>query len=227
MFSETIYNIINTDMRLWPWPHVIYDNIFSKKDYENIVKNLPEEKILTPIINIHGKMSDYSRKRLILHDYDGLCENKKIFWTNLKKNFTNGKLKKLILKKYYSIFKERFINNSLSNYLITETFQLTLDKPDYFLPPHTDSIHKLYTIVINLTESKEHSKMGTLILNEKEPIQTDDRKKKFNLANQTLYLPNKGVGIVKTFDSWHAVNKTEHDRWTIQYTIWAKPKNDT
>lgn len=225
-FSETLYNIANTEIRMWPWPHLLLKDVFPKKDYEELLSNLPDKKSLSDITKVYPHPGHY-RNRFILHDYDNLPEEQRIFWEQTKNKFTNGELKYILLSKIKDIITKLYSKDVLKNHTVFEdTFQLTYDMPGYSLNPHTDANTKIITLIFNLANNSENPEMGTLIINgpdEKVP----EEKRIFNLSHHSKFLPNTGVGVVKTFNSWHAVKLTQSERWTIQYTIWAKPKNDT
>jgi hypothetical protein len=95
-----------------------------------------------------------------------------------------------------------------------DTFQLTKDKKGYVLGAHPDAFDKVFTIVINLPGNSSSISMGTIIYN-------NDRE----VVYKSKYLPNTGFGVFRSDNSYHGVEETVEDRWTIQYTVWGKNKD--
>ena len=136
-----------------------------------------------------------------------------------------------MLDKIKPLLMDHYGKNYFSHFKFEDTFQLTLDKPGFVLSPHTDTFNKVFTIVFNLADTK--SKEGDTTIIHKGPIVTNENSdqsvnlQEISECKRVGHKPNTGVGIFQTLNSWHSVDEVKENRWSIQYTIWAKPKNDT
>ena len=230
--NEIIYNIVNTPVFTWPWPHMVYKDIFPKNFYDLIMKFLPSENEITGVIK-NKNDDNYQNGRNILSDEDiqKIDHNKTKFWKNFKVMMQDGELKLCILDKIKPLLIDHYGKNYFSHFKFEDTFQLTLDKPGFVLSPHTDTFNKVFTIVFNLVNTNSNENDTTII--HKGPVVTnEDCDQNVNLeeiseCKRVGHKPNTGVGIFQTLNSWHSVGEVKENRWTIQYTIWAKPKNDT
>jgi hypothetical protein len=204
-----LYQVANAQIRSWPWIHVVFDQLFHADQYDQIMRNLPDAADLKDIRTVNDHPDHYSAQRFIL-----TAEKYTEFWTNLEQQFLNGQLKAVLLKKLSAQIKQRLEQAVLQNTEFYDTFQLTLDKPGYDLKPHPDVFNKIFTIVINLPQTDANSNQGTVIYNGPER----------QIIYESEFKPNTGFGVFRTNDSWHGIEPTTADRWTIQYVIWGRDK---
>jgi hypothetical protein len=199
-----LYQIANAQIRNWPWPHVVFTELFHADQYASILDNLPSIDLLEEIQENkpHPGRFTYPTK------------NYSDFWINLQNQFIDGRLKQLLLDKFYTQLNHR-LGQYINSTEFYDTFQLTRDTAGYSLIPHTDVFSKIFTIVINLPHTSENLNMGTAIY-------TGPKDK--HILYQSDFAPNTGFGVFKTNNSWHGVEPIEADRWTIQYTVWGRDK---
>jgi hypothetical protein len=210
-----LYQIANADIRFYPWTHVIFDTIFCDVHYEQIISMLPEESSLTNIKEITHHGDYYSNNRYVLNDFSLLDENKNKFFNELREMFLDGKLKSLLLNKFNSLIVNRIGEKNINNVEFYDTFQLTFDKKSYYLAPHPDIFNKVLTIIINLPKDNSNENMGTVMYGSKNWS---------DIIYKSKYRTNSGFAVFRSDDSWHGVEETISDRWSIQYTIWGKDK---
>jgi hypothetical protein len=208
-----LYLIANSTIRYYPWTHVLFENIFNSDHYDMLLKNLPDESCLIDITKVKKHPADYPKNRLILDDYNDLPNNQREFWEAQRDTFLDGKLKNILLNKFWPLLIDRIGQEYVNEVEFYDTFQLTKDKKGYVLEAHPDAFNKIFTIVINLPNNNFNANMGTVVYN--------DNKE---LVYTSKYLPNTGFGVFRSDNSWHGVEETNEDRWTIQYTIWGKDK---
>lgn len=215
-FTEyLLYQIANAPIRKYPWTHVLFDRIFHPIQYQQIINNLPNTGMLTDIRDIHFHPPGYPAKRFILHDYSKLPHSEREYWEGIKRQFTDGKLKEIILSKFATEICGCNSKEQLQYVEFYDTFQLTMDKSGYILEPHPDALGKIFTIVINLPSDNNSDDMGTVIYNSSSSS---------DVVYRSEYKPNTGFGVFRSDDSWHGVEETKSDRWTIQYTVWVRNK---
>lgn len=224
--NQIIYNIINTPVQKWPWPHCIFENILPEDLYHVLMDNIPEEDhfvTITKMKNFGGYDIDWSKDknnlRHVIHDLNQLPESQRNLWMACRDFFTDGQLKQELLTKLRSEIDQHRGPSFFSDVEFYDDFQLTLDKPGHDLPPHTDVLYKVFSIIINLAKDKNNTNMATSIM------QCID-KKNMSIVRNTPYWPNTGVGVFKTEESWHGVSPVKENRLTIQYVLYAKEKNN-
>jgi len=217
MYEEYfLYNIANSQIRNYPWTHILFDEIFHSEQYNLIQQNLPDVNLLTDIRQVKFHNPGYSPNRFILNSFDELSMNQAEFWIKIQNQFMNGRLKDLLLQKFKQNILDRIGEDNIQYVEFYDTFQLTWDKKSYVLTPHTDAFNKIFTIVINLPKDESNIEMGTIIYASDNPS---------DIVYKSKYKPNSGFGVFRSDNSWHGVEETNADRWTIQYTIWGRDKN--
>ena len=212
--SYFLYQVANASVRDWPWTHVVFDQIFSPQQYAEILQNLPDIECLTDITKVHNNPGAYPvNKRFILLDYTKLPPQQQKFWLDMQRQFLNGKLKDIIVKKFFNHIQQRLGEINLSKTHFFDTFELTQDVAGYELVPHPDAFAKIFSIVINLPADNSNLNMGTTIYSAARDI-----------IYQCPYARNTAFGIFRSDTSWHGVEPTTADRWTIQYTVWGRDR---
>ena len=205
-----LYQIANALVKTYPWIHVSCDSIFHPEQYDKILKNLPKIDSMVDIRTVKFHPTEYPAERLILPEtqYDS-------FWTEIQSQFLDGDLKHILLHKFKDHLIAR-LGEHIKTVEFYDTFQLTLDTPGYVLGPHTDRFAKIFSLVINLASDTSHTDQGTAVYTSKNPA---------DLVYKTDYAPNTGFGIFRSEDSWHGVETTTVDRWSIQYIILGRDRD--
>lgn len=206
------YQIENCQIRTYPWYHVLFDRIFTADQYAQILNQLPAASSLDDIRNIHDVGTTYSPNRFVLIDLNKIIDDdQRKFWQNLYADFTDGELMQAVLRRFDKLIQQRIGTDYADHCEFYDTIELTQDKAGYDLPLHSDVFKKVFTIVINLAQDGAPNNQGTAMY-------------AFNgdLIYQSEYKPNTGFGVFRTDDSWHGVEPTTADRWTLQYTVWGK-----
>jgi hypothetical protein len=203
-----LYQIANAQIRPWPWPHVVLNQLFHTDQYNQILNNLPSTDVLTDIRTTKKHPDYYSPFRFIL-----LKENYTQFWNDLQNQFLNGQLKQILLNKFSNQLDSRLCNHK-HTVEFYDTFQLTLDKPGYKLISHEDAFNKIFTLVCNLPKNNNQINQGTVIYTGQNT----------EILFSSPYTPNTAFGVFRAENGWHGVEPVIEDRWTIQYTIWGKDK---
>jgi len=148
---NTIYNVMNTPISMWPWPHLRLNNIFPELLYKKIIENIPDETEITG--SYKNKNDDnYQQNRYFLSDDDieGLKISKKNFWKNFKIMMTDGNLKHHILNKIKHIViadRNKNIFESDKNIKIYDTCNLTLELTGIGLYNHNDVSEKILKLI--------------------------------------------------------------------------------
>lgn len=131
----------------------------------------------------------------------------------IKAFFLNGRFKANLLKEF-GIKDEDFVEDIL----------LVRDLPGYQIPPHTDSLKKVITVLIYLPEDDSFQGEGTSIYEPKEKGFTCKTGrhydfKDFNKVKTMPFKPNSAFIFARTDNSFHGVEPCEHVRNVLLYNI--------
>jgi hypothetical protein len=221
--QHLIYQINNCQIRTWPWNHVVLDKIFTNADYTAILKNLPpiscltESRLVPPHLRPVNVDMTYSPQRFILAEVEDIPDlNQQVFWQDIKNTFLDGAVKQAVLHRFWDLILQRIGPDLINTVEFYDGFELTLDRPGYDLKPHPDRFAKIFSLVINLASDTSHTDMGTAVYTSKNPA---------DLVYKTDYAPNTGFGIFRSEDSWHGVETTDVDRWSIQYIVLGRDRD--
>ncbi|MDG2252910.1 MAG: hypothetical protein P8K73_04625 [Methylophilaceae bacterium] len=228
------YKIANTQINVFPYPHLYVKNVFTDEYYAQIIKHLPHYDQLRTISDVRPipKGGYLERFALNLDDKSlGVLSDKNyLFWSNLRKQFLSGGIKNFLLSSKFSAYVE----SRFSNFKELEFFDELLlinDTLNYSLGPHTDSPKKVMSFLFYLPKDESQINLGTSIYVPKDTsfnciglnhYSHDD----FIKIHTNDFLPNSLFGFIKTNNSFHGVEKIVSDerRWVLLYDIYVKDK---
>jgi hypothetical protein len=212
------YKILNAPIITYPFPHIMIDDIFPKKFYQELLENIPTIAEFTPKPKYPG------RKTLTLDEIDRLNEKKKKFWEQMEMWFKSEDFSNTLLKKF-GITKP-----GVSDYFLHK------DLEDFEVTPHTDVHSKLVTYLFYLPNDDSLSNLGTKILVPKNESSVGTTKHQrwedFNIVNSSKYIPNSFLSFTPCENSFHAVKikfpeKIEKkERNTIRGFVFDKTEKD-
>jgi len=210
--------IINTPVTKDPYPHLLIDNIFPDKFYQDILRNIPTVQEFTSKPKYPGK------KTLTLDEIGNLDENKKEFWKQMEIWLKSEDFSKLLLNKF-QINKPGY-----SDYFLHK------DLEDFEVKPHTDVRSKLVTYIFYFPEDDSLPNLGTNILVPKDESNVGSTKhqewKDFNIVKSSKYIPNSFLAFTPCQNSYHAVkikfpeNIIKKERDTIRGFVFDKSEKD-
>jgi len=226
------YKIGNAPVGLFPFPHFYIEDVFSDKFYNEIQKNLPEEKFLFPI-HLKRNVPETYKDRLIISldddDLENLPGDQAEFWGSLKKQLLGGSLKQFFVSRFQGYLKK--LHPNLENYSFNSEILIVKDKKNYALGPHTDRKDKLLTMLFYLPNDNQESHLGTSMYTPKDPTFNCPggphyERDNFNLVYTAPFKKNSAFGFIKTSNSFHGVEKVleTNERWLLLYDIYFKNK---
>lgn len=234
MFSgaelEMAYKVANANVKLFPYPHLYIENVFSENFYKDLQKNIPDPEAMIPIGEARP-VKGYN-ERFVLEiagkHLDRLPEDKRLFWKEMSEWMLSGRFMNLMLQKFGGYVQERykgqpgvsFYNESL----------LVEDITKYSLGPHTDSPRKVITFLFYLPKDESQSHLGTSIYLPKDmsftcPGGPHYKHEDFMRIATMPFKPNSLFAFVKTDNSFHGVepiSDPDTKRWLLLYDIYAR-----
>ncbi|MBI2254259.1 MAG: hypothetical protein HYU58_06555 [Proteobacteria bacterium] len=171
MFSDVklhiIYNIANTRIRTYPFPHIYVPQVFPDGFYRELRRNLPDNDGYIALADTMRVGTGYSRARLSLFPADldkaKISPAQRDFWRRVFDTLGDAEFASCVFDRFRPSIEQRFQqgdNKRRGLKVWHETF-LMRDLETYSLGPHTDSPTKLVSMLFYLPEDDSSSELGT------------------------------------------------------------------
>lgn len=204
--SDHIVNRVNnTVMETEPFKYLYVENVFPMDVYEEIIKNLPEGEYME-IEKTRGTRG-YPKR------FTAIPESP--FWLNLNRQLKKaGILDRCLLNRFGIGYSEKYLIDLL----------LIRDEPGYSIPPHTDSLNKVITVLFYLPKDEGLIDEGTSLFTPKTKYFVCDTGKHysfddFDKVKTVMFKPNSMLAFARTNDSFHGVEPTKSVRDVLLYNI--------
>lgn len=201
MDLHLVYNVYNSKMNTFPFPHFYIQNIFEDEYYSKIIENLPEEASeIKPKIKFNEEF------------YSLLDETKRKFWIDFRERILCGNLKSCLLDYFKEHIHDRFKNNP--NVKFYDDVFIARTEPNTTLTAHTDTPDKVISLIFYLPTDFNHKEFGTAVY-----LKDDEMYHRIYTAP---YFPNSVFGFVRTEESYHGIEPIYENyyRWAIRYSIY-------
>lgn len=205
------YNLANSRVREWPFPHAYYENVFPEDFYARLVGLKPDSAMYDPIDSVRpvtqsdGNPAFPDRSVIML---SGETPNLNPDWKTLENVLHSDETRTTLLDKFIDTVRPRLYDNSP----LDVTVQLIRDKQNYDLGPHTDNPRRYVVLIIYLPETDAKPFLGTSLYVPNDPAVTcdgtihhDQDKANFTCAFTAPYRPNCALAFPKTNNSFHGV----------------------
>lgn len=173
MFSDVkfhiIYNIANTQLRTYPFPHIYVREVFPDGFFAELQQNLPANDGYTVLVDSGRVGKGYSRARLSLFPADldkaNLRPAQRDFWRRVFETLGDGEFVACVFDRFRAQIEQRFIGADGTRRGLKvwhETF-LMRDLDTYSLGPHTDNTTKLVSMLFYLPKDDSAQELGTAL----------------------------------------------------------------
>lgn len=173
MFSDVklhlIYNIANTQIRTYPFPHIYVREVFPEGFFEELRQNLPDNDGYTVLQDSGRVGKGYSRARLSLFPTDldkaNLRPAQRDFWRRVFETLGDGEFAACVFDRFRAQIERRFTASDGTRRGIKvwhETF-LMRDLDTYSLGPHTDNAAKLVSMLFYMPKDDSAAELGTAL----------------------------------------------------------------
>lgn len=192
--EHLVYQLRNTPLRNYPYPHFYAQNVFPDDFYDELVSSLPEND------GYEGLKGGY-RHRVAAKEQNPLVEG-------LNDPYLAGH----VLGLFGRAFAERFPRPGAVGPNFRSEIRFIRDEEGYAIGPHTDAAHKVVSLLFYLPMDFSDSDCGTSI------YVPDDHQKTcpggphhkiegFTEVWKAPFLPNSCFGMWKSPNSWHGVSE--------------------
>lgn len=189
-------------INLEPYNYIYVDDFFPEDTYKKILGTLPNIKY-EEIEKTRGTKGYPKRFTGQTPEF-------------IAKALLGGDFKKVLLSKF-----------GITDNNYTEDILLVRDNPGYAIPPHTDSLSKVITVLIYLPEDNSMEDEGTSIfIPEKNGFICKDGRhynfEDFFKVKTMPFRPNSMFAFARTDNSFHGVEPCNHVRNVLLYNIKTK-----
>ncbi|MBM08835.1 MAG: hypothetical protein CMF69_04555 [Magnetovibrio sp.] len=211
--DTAIYNLLNTGIKHYPFPHFFIEDFFPSSFYQSVIDNLPENRDFLPIEDT-GRVKGYKKTDRYVIPLDNKDPQKipsrvRSFWTSVTDVLQDPRFCQALLSKFEPYLKKRFGVN-LEKMGFYPDILLIRDKSKYSLWPHTDTQKRVLVLIIYLPKSDKFLDLGTSIYVPKDPEfkcpgGPHHDPKAFSRVYTAPYKPNSALCFLKTANSFHGV----------------------
>ena len=233
MFSDAelqlAYKVGNAPFSMFPYPHFYVPDVFPADFYLQLQQNLPDSQAMIPIEQAR-RLKGYKERFVLGLDAKSLSTlpaAKQEFWMNLAGWLVGANFRSLVLKKFQPFIDQRFSGKEGVQFY--DEGLLVQDVTDYKLGPHTDSQHKVVTMLFYLPRDDSQAHMGTSMYLPKDSAFTCSggphySRDQFALLHTNPFMPNSLFAFFKTDNSFHGVEPVADPdcrRWLLLYDIYV------
>lgn len=203
------YRIANAPVNPYPFAHFYVDNVFPPEFYAQLLEDLPDTGGYEPI-NETGTVTNGSYDERYVCDLDKLAGERPSspVWPAIASWLMRPAFAEFIVRKFQGAIAERF-GKGRKLVLSTEC-RLVRDFSNYAIPPHTDSAHKLVSLLFYLPPDDSMRHLGTSIYLPRDAELRSDGSQHFRSDGflhvaRADYRPNSLFAFVRTDFSFHGV----------------------
>jgi hypothetical protein len=224
------YKIANAPVNNFPYPHCYIEGIFPANFYANMQHHLPDPAAMIPIEEARGAKGFKERFVLELKSerLKNLPESRRTFWSDFAAWFLSGRLQQLVMDKFAPVVQARF--KDTKNIEFFNDGMLVQDLTDYKIGPHSDSPHKVITMLFYLPPNNSQAHLGTSIYAPKDRTFrcSAGLHHPFDLFDRMVtmpFMPNSLFMFPRSDVSFHGVEPVgDHDcrRWSLFFNVYAR-----
>lgn len=200
--KHVVEMIERTSIELDPWPHCYVTGVFPLDYYEEILRCLPAPP----------KMELMNPKQPHRH----------LYWLQKK----TGEVP--IVPEFWDALRDDLfdylwmaLEDKLGVIGSTTGAEIVHDIPGYELGPHTDTPDKVITGLFYLPIDVSGAAQGTVLYRGEQADPAGKLRKgwKFDVVRTMPYVPNSALFFARTDWSYHGVNRSPIERWTLAFDV--------
>ena len=238
------YQIANTPVRSYPYPHFYVQPVFPEAYYRRVLETMPDTEALTPI-NEFGTVGRIDKKtgQMVKSPFEPRylaelpvleAEEQAAFgsgsdtWHSLSSWLLGERFRNLIIGKFMAPIRARF--GADARLVTTVEARFVRDMTDYSIKPHTDTPKKLVSLLFYLPPDDRLQALGTSVYVPKDPAFRCNGENRypfeqFNKVMTAGFLPNSLFGFLKSDQAFHGVEvikQPEIERNLLLYNIYLE-----
>lgn len=187
-----------------PFDHIFIENVFPEVVYREMIKEIGKNEY----IEIEKSRGTTGYPKRFTSDM------KSPFWKFVKKSLVSGKFRKALCEHF----------GIVDDFLPVQDVLLIRDEPGYSIPPHTDSLNKIITVLFYLPKDNSLESEGTSIFKPKKEDFVCEKGTHYNFEDfekvKTMpFKPNSMFAFKRTNNSFHGVESCSGVRDVLLYNI--------
>ncbi len=211
--EHVIYRIANAPLREYPYAHIYVENVFPDDFYAALRANWPDPSALVSIADTGRVPKGAYPERFVLPfkkaGIDKLAEDRRAFWTEFAGWFLTERFLSAMIDKFERHVRQR-LGDELYRYGFAADSLVVRDLTNYSIGPHTDSPHRLLSMLFYCPADDSRKHLGTSIY---APLDPDFRcqggphypHRLFRKVMTMEYKPNSLFAFIKNERSFHGV----------------------
>ncbi|HYE36630.1 hypothetical protein [Methylocaldum sp.] len=225
------YQIANTHINRYPFPHFYITDIFPEDFYKALLKFLPSNSQFKRLDET-GTVPKGSYPERFICSLSDLNQNEEFsaehldFWRQLSSWINGTRFQNVLLQKFHKDIKQRFDKDI--KLVIENDVRLIRDFSNYSIPPHTDTQRKLISLLFYLPHDDSLKHLGTSIYSPTDESfvcngGTHHSFSEFKKVTTAPFTPNSLFGFLRTDNSFHGVEpitETGIQRNLLLYNIY-------
>jgi hypothetical protein len=190
-----------------PWPHCVLDCVFPEEFYLRMLSHLPTN------------MQRFNQHRSFYWlDYGPAVRPSGVMKRPIVTDFWD-EFRATMLDELWMALEDKFavVGRDMGSAIVQ-------DIPGYELGPHTDTPDKLMTGTFYLPETDEDVDCGTVLYRGSKPDSAGSSHRlgpEFEEIVTIPYVPNSALFFVRTDWTYHGVNPTQVDRWSLVVDLFS------
>jgi hypothetical protein len=228
--AQVLSRIASAPVQREPFPYCVIDGVFPADFYESIIDQWPQEGEWRPLSE-SGRVAKgaYAQRMVVLMNEEGyalLDEPRQRFWRHDVGDWLLGEdLRRLLLEKFASDLEGTDFGATLA--ACASDALIVSDRTDYAIGPHTDSGHRVVSLLFYLPEDETFRRFGTSFYTPRDPSfrcrgGPHHPFSVFELSKTIEFIPNRLVVFPKSDRCFHGVQPVDLpgiDRRLLIYNV--------
>ena len=226
LLDQLINSFIDSKNIEDPFPHKFIENIFPLSFYDDLLNNIPDKSLYTPIKDTGSVGADYPDERFIFNftdkkDSSKLLNQQKLFFDNLTKVLFAKELFQAVTSSFRKTLQLRINTFSdtekrlfdFPNLKFSYRAALIKDFTKYSLGAHTDNESKFITFLFYIPSTDELKANGTSLYSPITNVEgakhftSEQTQQNFKKIKTCPFVPNSVLLFPRTSNSFHGVEE--------------------
>lgn len=223
VLHHVLERVADTRVETSPFPHIVVDDVFPADYYREVLAHFPPASQMQTIAETgrvigEGAYNERSILRFSDEDFGRMSPDQRRFWNEFAAWMYSDSFINAFIETFQAALSDRLdrIIAAEPQLLTRNDALLVHDATNYAIGPHTDSPHRLISLLFYLPDDQRLKEFGTSLYR---PLKRDMvcwggnhyDFRGFERVKTIPFLPNRLVAFPKTAQCFHGVEKIERD----------------